>query len=209
MRCIIHRVYLALLLAGFILVLTACGPAATPEDIAPMTIEAQAVPATSPASQSEPTSLPTEIPGPESSPTNSPELAPTGLPTEIPGSEPSPTNLPNEISEPVSPLVPPAAAPMPDQAGQAGQRAQAVPGSEAAAAAVIADLSKQTGLPPDQINVDSVTAMEWSDASLGCPQEGMMYAQVITPGYLIMLSAQGQTYEYHTDQKTNVIQCTK
>jgi hypothetical protein len=51
--------------------------------------------------------------------------------------------------------------------------------------------------------------MEWSDASLGCPQEGMMYAQVITPGYLIVLEAQGQTFEYHTDQGTNVVLCQK
>lgn len=195
MRYIVHGVYPALLLAGFILATTACGPAATPEDIPPMTIEAQAVPATSPVNQPEPTGLPTEIPSPEPSPTNSPELAPT--------------SLPNEISEPMSPLVPPAAAPMPVQADQAGQPAKAAPSSETAVAAAIADLSKQTGLPAEQINVDSVTAMEWPDSSLGCPQEGMMYAQVITPGYLIVLSAQGQTYEYHADQKTNVVLCKK
>jgi hypothetical protein len=98
---------------------------------------------------------------------------------------------------------------MPAQADQAGQPAKAAPGSETAVAAAIANLSKQTGLPTDQINIDSVTAMEWPDSSLGCPQEGMMYAQVITPGYLIGLSAQGKTYEYHTDQKTNVILCKK
>ena len=50
-------------------------------------------------------------------------------------------------------------------------------------------------------------AVEWSDASLGCPQEGFMYAQVITPGYLIILEAQGEQYEYHTDQTTNVVLC--
>ena len=41
--------------------------------------------------------------------------------------------------------------------------------------------------------------MEWSDASLGRPQPGMMYAQVITPGYLVVLEADGQQYTYHTD----------
>jgi hypothetical protein len=48
---------------------------------------------------------------------------------------------------------------------------------------------------------------QWSDTSLGCPQEGFMYAQVITPGYLIVLEAQGQTYEYHTDTQANVVLC--
>lgn len=197
MRCVVHKVYLALLLAGLILATTACGTAATLEDIPPMTVEAQSAPATSPVSQPEPTatSLPAEIPGPEPSPTNSPE--------------PAPTSLPNEISEPGSPVVPPAAAPMPAQADEAGQPAHAVPGSEALVAAAVADLAKQTGLPADQITVDSVTAMEWPDTSLGCPQEGMMYAQVITPGYLIILRAQDQTYEYHTDQKSNVVLCKK
>jgi hypothetical protein len=35
----------------------------------------------------------------------------------------------------------------------------------------------------------------------------MMYAQVITPGYLIILAAEGQQYEYHTDQAANVVLC--
>ena len=28
--------------------------------------------------------------------------------------------------------------------------------------------------------------MTWSDASLGCPQPDMGYAQVVTPGYLVL-----------------------
>jgi hypothetical protein len=36
-----------------------------------------------------------------------------------------------------------------------------------------------------------------------------MYAQVITPGFLIVLAAQGQTYEYHTDQKATVVLCNR
>lgn len=194
MRCVVHKVYLALLLAGFMLATLACGSAATPDDIPPMTIEIQSVPTTSPLSQPElkTMGLPTEIPTPKPSPTTPPELAPT--------------RLPNEISEPSSPLAPPATATPP---GQASQPAPIIPGSEAAVAAAIATLAKQSGLPANQITVDSVTAMEWPDTSLGCPQEGMMYAQVITPGYLIMLSVQGQMYEYHTDQKANVVPCKK
>lgn len=197
MRCTVGKLYLAMLLTGLVLVMAACGVAAPPEDIPPMTIEAQSAPETTPVSQPEPTAtnLPAEISVPEPTPT---------LP-----SEPAPTSLPNEISEPVSPLVPPAAAPAPVQADEAGQPAPTVPGSETAVAAAVADLSKQTGVSADQITVDAVEPMEWPDASLGCPQEGMMYAQVITPGYLIVLSAQGQTYEYHADQRANVVLCNK
>jgi hypothetical protein len=52
-----------------------------------------------------------------------------------------------------------------------------------------------------------VEAVDWSDTSLGCPEPGMAYAQVITPGYLIVLGAAGQTYEYHTDEHSSVVLC--
>jgi hypothetical protein len=38
---------------------------------------------------------------------------------------------------------------------------------------------------------------DWPDSSLGCPQPGMAYLQVITPGYLIVLRALGNDYMYH------------
>lgn len=73
--------------------------------------------------------------------------------------------------------------------------------------AAIKDLSERLGIPPEQIRVVSEESVEWSDASLGCPQEGFMYAQVITPGYKYILEAQGQQYEYHTDLRNNVVLC--
>lgn len=65
----------------------------------------------------------------------------------------------------------------------------------------IADLVQETSLTEEEITLASIQAMEWSDASLGCPQEGMMYAQVITPGYLITLEAAGESYEYHAGDR--------
>ena len=130
------------------------------------------------------------------------ETSPVGQPA------PTSTSLPNEIVEPLSPVSPtiPEAAPAMDPAKKA---VPSIPGSEAALAAAIADLAKQTSLPADQITLVSIEATDWSDTSLGCPQEGMMYAQVITPGYLIVLAAQDQQYEYHTDQAANVVLCQK
>ncbi len=182
----IYKVYLAALMVGLILATAACGSAGMPQDIPPMTVEAQATP------------------------TNLPEPPATDLPIEIESApEPTATGLPTEIVEPnspVSPVAPPAAQPA---LAPAIQGAPPVLGSEAALAAAIADLAKQTGIPADQITVEKVEPMEWSDTSLGCPQEGMMYAQVITPGYLIVLNAQGNTYEYHTDQRANVVLCNQ
>jgi glucose/arabinose dehydrogenase len=52
-------------------------------------------------------------------------------------------------------------------------------------------------LSEEEISVVSVEAVEWPDASVGCPQPGMMYAQVVTPGYLVVLEAGAKRYEYH------------
>ena len=41
-------------------------------------------------------------------------------------------------------------------------------------------------------------AVEWADSSLGCPEAGMVYAQVITPGHRITFSHSGNEYEVHT-----------
>ncbi len=84
---------------------------------------------------------------------------------------------------------------------------QVLSGSEAVLAAAVADLSEKTGIPASEISLVSMEAVDWSDASLGCPQEGYMYAQVITPGFLIVLEAQSQPYEYHTDRTGNVVLC--
>jgi len=50
----------------------------------------------------------------------------------------------------------------------------------------------------ESVQVVSVEAVDWSDSSLGCPKTGMMYAQVITPGYKIVLESGGRTYNFHT-----------
>jgi len=69
------------------------------------------------------------------------------------------------------------------------------------------DLAQRLGLAPEAIRLVSVEAVEWSDASLGCLQPGMMYAQVITPGFRVVLEAVGQTYGYHTDTGRLVVLC--
>jgi hypothetical protein len=67
------------------------------------------------------------------------------------------------------------------------------------------DLAGRLGVDEESISVSRVEAVEWPDASLGCPQPGMMYAQVVTPGYLVVLEVDGKPYEYHTSQKHFVL----
>lgn len=81
-------------------------------------------------------------------------------------------------------------------------------GSEAALEAALADLEARLHIARSEIQVQTVEKRMWSDASLGCPQPGMMYAQVITPGFLIRLSAGGKVYTYHTSL-THAVLCEK
>jgi hypothetical protein len=54
-------------------------------------------------------------------------------------------------------------------------------------AIVSADLEQR--VPGVEITVVSAEYTEWSDTSLGNPQEGLSYAQVITPGFKVILEA--------------------
>jgi hypothetical protein len=58
-------------------------------------------------------------------------------------------------------------------------------------------LAHDLGLPPDSIELRRATAVDWPDASLGCPQAGEVYVQVVTPGYLVSLQADGQVFAVH------------
>src|SRR5262245_13031868 len=53
--------------------------------------------------------------------------------------------------------------------------------------------------------LEKVEAVEWSDTSLGCPEKGKMYAQMITPGYRVVLQANGRSHEVHVGGNRAVI----
>ena len=59
--------------------------------------------------------------------------------------------------------------------------------------ALAADLQ----IAKDGIAVDTIRAVDWPDSSIGCPQPGRAYLQVITPGHKITLRANGQIYVVH------------
>ena len=69
------------------------------------------------------------------------------------------------------------------------------------------DLADRLGISPTEISLVEITEVEWSDSSLDCPQPGMEYLQVITPGYRIVLGAGGQSHEYHTNKTAYFVYC--
>ena len=83
------------------------------------------------------------------------------------------------------------------------------PGAESppAVQAALADAAAHLGASTQQLSVVEVTAQDWPDSSLGCPQPGLMYSQIVTPGYLIVISGAGKRLEYHTDRQSRVVLC--
>ncbi len=59
------------------------------------------------------------------------------------------------------------------------------------------DLALKTGADIEKMVTESIKEFNFADASLGVPEPGVEYTQVITPGYIIMLNSEGNTYEYH------------
>ncbi len=70
--------------------------------------------------------------------------------------------------------------------------------------AAIADLAKRLDVAAEQITVENMERVTWPNTSLGNPQPGMMYPQVLTQGYRVILRHEDESYEYHTDMGTTV-----
>ena len=60
-------------------------------------------------------------------------------------------------------------------------------------------LSGEVGVGERGFILGSSESVQWPDASLGCPQEGQGYAQVITPGYKLVFDLAGTPYEVHSN----------
>jgi hypothetical protein len=83
--------------------------------------------------------------------------------------------------------------------------AEAWNNAPAAALKARADLVSQLQLDPDTIMLVSVEAVEWPDGCLGVQTPGVMCTMVITPGYRVVLEADGKQYEYHTNETGDVV----
>lgn len=62
----------------------------------------------------------------------------------------------------------------------------------------IADLAARLGVDESAIAIVYVEAVTWPDGSMGCPQPGMAYTQVLVDGMRVVLSVGGVEYAYHS-----------
>ena len=62
------------------------------------------------------------------------------------------------------------------------------------------DLAARLGVKEDAIEEDSVEDAEFPDASFGAGASNEMSAQMITPGWRIILRARGERFEYRANR---------
>ncbi len=72
---------------------------------------------------------------------------------------------------------------------------------------VLQDAAIRLGVDASALSVTAIEAMEWPDASLGCPEDGGVYAQVISPGYQITVTDGSDSLEYHTGLNDAFVSC--
>ncbi len=124
----------------------------------------------------------------------------------VPGVAPTPTDIPTG-SGPTNAPAPLPTAPAPIATARPGQ-VNADPQLESLIAQARAQLAAKLGITAATAELVQAQPVDWPDSSLGCPQPGYMYSQIVTPGYLIILSANGKQYEFHGD-RTRVSLCEK
>jgi hypothetical protein len=83
------------------------------------------------------------------------------------------------------------------------------PQAQPAVDAAVRDAATRLNVSASDVRVDQVEARDWPDASLGCPQAGGLYAQVITPGFLIVVAGGGKQLEYHANQRGGAVMCAE
>ncbi len=166
----------------------------------------------------------------EDEPTPEPETA-TVAPTATPAATSTPTDVPEPTATEVTPpTVEPTAGPLPTPAERTGDSPLATPEGRSSASplatpedrsvesplatpdatlAALVEAAKAQlaetveGITVDDLEVVESEAVEWGDASLGCPEPDKAYAQIVSAGYRIVLAAGDERFIMHTTQNPN------
>lgn len=96
----------------------------------------------------------------------------------------------------------PSAAPPPSASASA-----LPPDTQSAQDAAIREAVSHLGVPASQLRVSDLQRRTWPDSALGCPQPGVLYAQVVTPGFVVFVDGVGKQLEYHADTRGRAVLC--
>jgi hypothetical protein len=86
-----------------------------------------------------------------------------------------------------------------------GEPMTELPAPPYAAVAAREQLAQSLGIPATEIQIDYTQRQNWPDACLGLPREDEVCAQVLTPGWRVILNAEGREFEFRTDQEGDTI----
>lgn len=90
----------------------------------------------------------------------------------------------------------PSFVPVSDAAVSAGADSGAGP-QEAAVALAVEALQEKLSVEQKAIQTVHVSRIDWPNSALGCPKAGAQYAQVVIPGWIVLLRHGKQPYRVH------------
>jgi hypothetical protein len=73
--------------------------------------------------------------------------------------------------------------------------------------AVVADAARRFKVAESEVVVTQAERVTWSDASLGCPDPGQMYAQMLVEGFRVVAKTAAGSLSYNTDSGGRVLSC--
>lgn len=73
--------------------------------------------------------------------------------------------------------------------------------------AVVADAAKRFNVAEGAVVLTRAEQVTWPDGSLGCPQPGRMYTQMLVEGFRVAAKTALGELTYHTDGRGNVVSC--
>lgn len=73
--------------------------------------------------------------------------------------------------------------------------------------AVVADAAKRFKVAESAVVLARAEQLTWSDGSLGCPEPGRLYTQMLVPGFRLAAITSAGEFTYHTDSHGNVVTC--
>ncbi len=72
---------------------------------------------------------------------------------------------------------------------------------------VIADVERRTGADPTEFQMLRSQPVVWNNGSMGCPKPGELYTQALVEGYWVVLSFQGQEFDYRVNSQGFFLLC--
>jgi hypothetical protein len=109
----------------------------------------------------------------------------------------SPSNTPEQMTSPLRPEETATSSPISPLQSDIAE----LSGAQEIGQALKPLVGEKVDVASEDLTLIQAEAIEWSDASLGCPQPGMVYAQVITPGWhFIYEDAEGERYDVRAPQ---------